>query len=136
MLLLLLAGAPTTVGLLLYGVRVLVRVCTARQGRDAVKAAAVLAWTAAIGMYTWGLLHLLFLDDAARAQECQAAVGAGNLAGYAPSFVPLHFGCRSDDGHVVQIAVPPYVNLSVAMFGVFALVLTGYLLVCRKEEKE
>jgi hypothetical protein len=61
-------------------------------------------------MSTLGVLHLLFFDDWHLAEAYHAAVGAGHLMGLCPSFIPLRFGCFTDDGRTVEVAIPPYVN--------------------------
>ncbi|MFB7663559.1 hypothetical protein ACFC1R_06345 [Kitasatospora sp. NPDC056138] len=96
------------------------------------KAVAGLAWAAVAGMYTWGLLHLFFLDDQGRAQACAAAVGTGHLTGYVPSFMPLHFGCRTGDGRTVEAVIPSYLNPVLALLVVCAAVLTGFAIAHRK----
>lgn len=75
----------------------------------ALKSAALLVWAGAVGMYTWGLLHLMFTDDYGESMACHA-VGGERVIGYDPSFVPLRFGCRLDDGRTVGVIVPDYVN--------------------------
>lgn len=76
-------------------------------------------------MYIWGVLHLLFFDDWHQAEACNAAVGAGHLTGYAPSFIPLRFGCLTDDGRTVEVAIPPYVNPAAALLGACAVAVTA-----------
>lgn len=132
-LLLSLAGAIATPWLALYGVRLLFRAKTARTTAAAFKSAAALAWAAMVGMYTWGILHLLFLDDQNKALECTAAVGK-HFTGYAASFIPLQFGCRTGDGHTVEAVIPSYINLAAAVLMVCAVALTGFAIAKRKEE--
>ncbi|WP_211343282.1 hypothetical protein [Actinomadura pelletieri] len=134
MLLLILAGTPATIWLVLYGVRLLVRASRLRTATATLKAGAVLAWAATIGIYTWAVLPLLFFDDPDQSKACNEAVGAKRLAGYEPSFVPLRFGCRTGDGHTVEAIIPSYVNLSVTVLGLCAVVLTGLLLFQHKED--
>jgi len=118
-LLLILLGLGATTWLTVRGIRLLVR---ARGAGPAV--AATLAGAAAVGAYTWGLLHLFFFDDVDQAQACRTALGGRQLTGYAPSFVPLRFGCRTGDGHTVEAVIPSYVNPAVAVLGVCAVALT------------
>ena len=126
-LLLILAGVLATLWLALYGLGLLVRAQTAGTTRSALKAAAALAGAAAVGTYTWGVLHLFFLDDTDQSRVCNAAVGSKRLTGYEPSFIPLRFGCRTSDGHTAQAAVvPSYVNPATAVFGLCAVTLTGF----------
>ncbi|PAZ11695.1 hypothetical protein CLM62_34400 [Streptomyces sp. SA15] len=134
-LLLLLVGIIATPWLAVYGVRLLIRARAARTTAATCKSAAALAWAAMVGMYTWGLLHLLFFDDQAQAQACNAAIGMRQqLTGYAPSFIPLRFGCRTSDGHTVEAVIPSYVNPAVAVLGICAVALTGFVIARRKEE--
>jgi hypothetical protein len=134
LLVLSLTGVTVTPMLLLYGVWLLIRALMARTDRAIVKAAATGAWTGAIGMYTWGLLSLLLADERAQADACNEALGGKHLIGYSPSFIPLRFGCRTSDGHTIDVIVPSYVNLSVAALGICAIALTAYLFILSKEE--
>ncbi|WP_432189520.1 hypothetical protein [Streptomyces sp. Tue6028] len=135
-LLLTLAGLVATPWLLVRGVRLLVRARAARTATAALRSAAALAWAAAIGMYTWGVLHLVLFDDQDRSRACNTAVGDRRLTGYDPSFFPLHFGCRTGDGHTVEAVIPSYINPAVTVLGVCALALTlaGFATARRKEE--
>lgn len=76
----------------------------------AVKSAALLVWAGAVGMYTWGVLYLVFTDDYGQSLECDAVAGERRVVDYEPSFVPLRFGCRLDDGRTIDVIVPDYVN--------------------------
>ncbi|MFE5603399.1 hypothetical protein ACFQ8O_29935 [Streptomyces coelicoflavus] len=124
LLLLLLAGLVAVVWLTVRAVTGLVR--GRRNGTTLLGPAAVLAWDAAVGMYTWGLLHLFFFDDHTQAKACAEAV-EGRVTGYEPTFVPLHFGCRTGDGRVTEAVVPSYLNPATLLLGICALVLTGFL---------
>ncbi|WP_155885019.1 hypothetical protein [Actinomadura flavalba] len=75
---------------------------------DGLWALAVLAWSAAVCVYGWGLLHLM-MDETAAAETCGAAVGAAQVTAYSSSFVPLRFTCHTVGGGA-DVAVPPYVN--------------------------
>ncbi|MFI0367615.1 hypothetical protein ACH35V_07025 [Actinomadura sp. 1N219] len=119
---------------MLYGVRLLVRAGRARTAWATVKAGAVLAWAATIGIYTWAVLHLLFFDDPDQSRVCNEVLGAKRLVGYEPSFIPLHFGCRASDGHTVEAIIPTYVNPSAAVLGLCAIALTGFLILKHKED--
>ncbi|MFJ7767388.1 hypothetical protein ACIQ1J_02855 [Streptomyces sp. NPDC097107] len=130
LVLLILAGLITVVWLTVRVITGLVR--SRRNGATLLGPAAVLAWDAAVGMYTWGLLHLLFFDDHAQAQACEKAV-EGKVAGYEPTFVPLHFGCRAGDGRVVEAVIPSYVNPATVLLGICALVLTWLVIAHHKK---
>ncbi|MFF4347443.1 hypothetical protein [Streptomyces sp. NPDC001530] len=136
-LLLTLVGLVATPWLVVYGVRLLFRARTAGTTVAAVKSAAVLAWAGMVGMYTWGVLHLVFYDDTDQSQACNKAVGTGHLTGYDPSYIPLHFGCRTSDGRTVEAVIPSYINPAVAVWGVcaLALTLTGLAIACRTRAK-
>lgn len=88
------------------------------------KATATLASAAAVGVYSWGVWHLIFLDDARRSEACDVAVGERRLTGYAPSFIPLRFACRTSDGGTVDTYIPGYINPTVAVFMVCAIACT------------
>jgi len=138
-LLLTLAGLVATPWLTVYGIRLVFRAKKAATARAALKSAAVLAWAAMAGMYTWGVLHLVYFDDPDQAQACHTAIGTRRLTGYEPSFIPLHFGCRTSDGHTVEAVIPSYINPAVAVLGVAAVALTltgltGFANARRKEE--
>lgn len=132
LLLLLLAGLITVLCLTVHGFRRLMRSGPGK-GRLLIRPAAVLAWDVTVGMYTWGLVHLFFLDGYARSQACNDAVG-DKLSGYVPSFVPLRFGCRTGDGRVVEAVIPSYLNPAVAVLLVCSLALTGLALAHHKKD--
>lgn len=134
-LLLLLAGVIATPWLLVYGIRLLIRARTDRTRAAVLRTAAALAWAAAVGMYTWGMERVLFLDDQAQARACRVATGSDHVAGYDPSFIPLRFGCLVGNGHTVDAAVfPPFLNLTVGVLVLGAVVLTILTIAERKEE--
>ncbi|MFC8216651.1 hypothetical protein ACFUTY_00550 [Streptomyces sp. NPDC057362] len=130
LLLLLLAGLVAVVWLTVRAVTGLVR--ARRRGTTLLAPAAVLAWDAAVGMYTWGLLHLFFFDDHAQAEACAKAV-EGRVTGYEPTFVPLHFGCRTGDGRVTEAVIPSYLNPATLLLGICALVLTWLVIAHHKK---
>ncbi|WP_086563195.1 hypothetical protein [Streptomyces africanus] len=134
LLVLLLAGVITVLCLTVQGIKRLVRAGRKKETFTA-RSAALLAWDATIAMYTWGLLHLFFLDDYGRSQACNESVG-DKLSGYDPSFVPLHFGCRTGDGRVVEAVIPSYLNPAVAVLGVCSLVLTGLAIAHHKKDTD
>ncbi|MEV1079005.1 hypothetical protein AB0I98_12230 [Streptomyces sp. NPDC050211] len=136
-LLLILIGVITTPWLTFRGTRLLIRARRAGATRATVKALATLAWAVLIGMYSWGVLHLFFLDDTDQSRACIRAVGTRQLTAYDTSFVPLQFGCRTSDGHVVEAAVvPSYVNPATAVLAVCAVTLTGFTRAQSKEEQK
>ncbi|MEV7089829.1 hypothetical protein AB0O07_28735 [Streptomyces sp. NPDC093085] len=130
LVLLILTGLVAVITLTIYGIRGLTR--AGRTGGTLYAPAAALAWDATAGMYTWGLLRLLFHDDYAQAQACRDAVGA-RLSGYDATFVPLRFGCRTADGQVVEAIIPSYLNPVTAVLAVCALVLTGLVIAHHKK---
>ncbi|MEV7024902.1 hypothetical protein [Kitasatospora sp. NPDC093558] len=141
-LLLLLVGALAIAGLVVYAAVVLFRARSARSTPSArglaavLKAAAALTWAVAAGIYTRGMLSVLFLDDQAQALACRAATGSDHVVGFDPSYVPLEFGCRTAEGHTVtSAAIPSYINPAVALAAACALVLTGFAINQRKEKK-
>lgn len=126
-LLLALTGLLVTPWVGVRSVVLLIRAGANRSARTGAKGIAVLAWAGAVGMYTWGVLHLAFLDESGQSIACREAVGKENaqsVVGYEPSFVPLHFGCRVDGGRIHEGAVPAYVNPAAVIFGVSAIALT------------
>ncbi|MFF7202456.1 hypothetical protein [Streptomyces sp. NPDC008141] len=126
-LLLALAGLLVTPWVGVRAVVLLIRAGATRSARTGAKGLAVLAWAGAVGVYTWGVLHLAFLDESGQSLACREAVGketAQRVEGYEPSFVPLHFGCRVDGGRIHEAAVPGYVNPAAVIFGVIAVALT------------
>ncbi|MEV7779927.1 hypothetical protein [Kitasatospora sp. NPDC088351] len=133
LLLLTLAGVIATPGLFVYGVRVLIRARRAGTRAAALAPAAVLTWAGVAGMYTWGLLHLFMSDDYGDSRACTAAAGTGRVVGYDPSFVPLEFGCRIDDGRTAGVIVPGYVNPVLAVLAVCAVALTVRAITRRQE---
>lgn len=134
LLMLLLAGVITVLCLTVHGIKCLMR-ARAQKGTFLIRSAAVFAWDATVGMYTLGLLHLFFLDEYAQSQACNEAVG-DKLSGYAPSFIPLHFGCRTSDGRVVEAVIPSYINPAVAVLGVCSLLLTGLAIAHHKKDTD
>ncbi|MER5874469.1 MULTISPECIES: hypothetical protein [unclassified Streptomyces] len=123
-LLLTFAGLIGTPWLIVHGIRLLLPARRARTDGAVLKAARSLTGAAALGVYTWGLLHLFFLDESGQSRACASAIGARRLTGYEPSFVPLHFGCRTSGGHTVEAVVPGWVNPVAAVLVVAVLVLT------------
>ncbi|MEU2562484.1 hypothetical protein ABZ626_24555 [Streptomyces longispororuber] len=132
------SGLVIVPALVVYAIRQLVRARTRSQSpstsRSAyVKSAAGWAWAAAAGVYTWGVLHLFLLDDAAQSRACAKATGTARFTGYEPSYIPLHFGCRTRDGRTVEAVIPAYVNPSALFLTVCAVVLTGFAIAHSRE---
>jgi hypothetical protein len=130
LLLLILAGLVTVVWLTVRVITGLVR--ARRNGTALLGPATVLAWDATVGMYTWGLLHLFLLDGHAQSRACEEVV-EGRITGYEPTFVPLHFGCRTSDGRVVEAVIPSYLNPATVLLGICALVLTWLVIAHHKK---
>ncbi|MGW1147508.1 hypothetical protein ACWD6I_21185 [Streptomyces sp. NPDC002454] len=89
------------------------------------RTAGSLAFTGAVGAYTWGMLHLAMLDESAQADACHEALGRA-LVGYEPTYVPLAFGCVADNGRTYDAAVPGYVNPLAGLLGISAFFLTVF----------
>ncbi|MFF9900646.1 hypothetical protein [Streptomyces longispororuber] len=136
------SGLVVVPALVVYAIRQLVRARTrspsqspprSRSQSAYVKSAAGWAWAAAAGVYTWGVLHLFLLDDAAQSRACAKATGTARFTGYEPSYIPLHFGCRTRDGRTVEAVIPAYVNPSALFLTVCAVVLTGFAIAHSRE---
>ncbi|KUO21857.1 hypothetical protein [Streptomyces dysideae] len=131
-LLLALAGLIATPGLAIYAVVTLIRAAAKQTLGSLLKGAAVLAWVVTIGMYTWGVLHLLLLDESAQAAACTQVLGGPEkrsevvIDRYETSFIPLHFGCHVKGGRTYEAAVPGYVNPVAGMSAVTAVALTAF----------
>ncbi|MFC8827632.1 hypothetical protein ACFT9I_20090 [Streptomyces sp. NPDC057137] len=122
-LLLSLAGVVATPWLVVRGVVLLLRTGNRRTTHTVVKGAVALTWACAIGMYTWGVLHLVLLDESNQARACEEALGperAELVEGYEYQFMPLRFKCRVTGGQTFQAVVPGYVNPATGIFGVSA----------------
>ncbi|ARQ69068.1 hypothetical protein [Streptomyces marincola] len=129
-LLLIVTGLTAAVWLTIGGIRRLSRTATRRT--SPLGASALLAWGAAICVYTWGLILLMLTDDYGQSMACNDSVGH-SLIGYEPTFVPLGFGCATDDGRVVEAIIPPAINRLAALFAFCALVLTGLRAIRQKK---
>ncbi|MFC9426772.1 hypothetical protein [Streptomyces sp. NPDC056987] len=127
-LLLTLIGLGATPWLAIRGVRLLAR-GNSQGVHTVVRGAAALAWACAIGAYTWGVLHLLILDEGNQALACQKRLGpeqARSVSGYEYSFLPLSFRCRVTDGPNYSAVVPGYVNPAAGILGIGAAGLTFF----------
>ncbi|MEV5334882.1 hypothetical protein [Streptomyces werraensis] len=122
---LLFTGAPALIGLTAYlGSRLTRRsrrlITPVRACRDASLAAVAVA----LALYLWGLLHVLVLEDQEQAHECERhrPEGGSDLVGRRGDFVPLRLVCEASDGRDYSVVVPGYINPSVTVLLVLALV--------------
>jgi hypothetical protein len=121
------AGVVVTPWLAIRGALLLFRDGGKRDAQRVVKGAAALAWACAVGMYGWGMLHLLMLDESNQALECAERLKSEqvkSVVGYEYSFLPLQFRCRVTGGQTYNAVVPGYVNPVAGVLGVTAAVLT------------
>jgi len=91
------------------------------------QALATVSGAAALGVYTWGIVHLL-MDETQADANCKAAVGralASDVAGYDVSFLPLRFGCRVDGVGTFEAVVPTHVNPTVLGLVLLTALLAG-----------
>ncbi|MFF4322495.1 hypothetical protein [Streptomyces sp. NPDC001568] len=104
-----LVGLVAAAGLLAYALN-------ARAPRRRIAAA---CGAGAVGLYVWGTLPLLFLDESRTFDACLKAVGQDRMArvdGYRATFLPLELECHiPGDPHRRLAAVPPYVNPGAAL---------------------
>ncbi|MEV6673943.1 hypothetical protein [Streptomyces sp. NPDC051162] len=86
----------------------------------------LLAAAAALAVYVWGCLHFLFLTVHELAQRCerQRPSGASTLIGLRGDFIPLRAVCEVSNGHDYSIVIPSYINPTVALFLLLALICT------------
>ncbi|MEV5983921.1 hypothetical protein AB0L85_02765 [Streptomyces sp. NPDC052051] len=118
-----LAGVVSTIWLAARAAVLLVRAGKQRTLQTLLKATAGLAWMCAVGVYAWGVLHLMLLDESSQAQACSDRLGleqARSIEGYGYSFAPLRFVCRVAGGQIYDAVVPGYVNPATALLGVTA----------------
>ncbi|MCC5036304.1 hypothetical protein DMH02_024735 [Streptomyces sp. WAC 00631] len=121
---LLIGGAATLVAITVYLCSRLtrqarLRFTPSRTFRD-VSLAAV---AAGIALYLWGCLHVLFLEDQEQAEECERRrpEGVPALVGRRGDFIPLRLVCESSNGRDYSVIIPDYVNPSIAVLMVLAL---------------
>ncbi|MFI7276114.1 hypothetical protein [Streptomyces sp. NPDC049879] len=131
-LLLFLTGLGVLAWLTVAGIRRLFRALRRRE--SPLPAAALLAWGATVAVYTWGLILLIMEDDYAESMACHEAVGH-NLSAYEPTYLPLRFGCVTDDGDVVQVIIPGWLNPSGALLTLCAAVLTAVHIAQRRQDR-
>ncbi|XRQ09221.1 hypothetical protein ACN3XK_74270, partial [Actinomadura welshii] len=113
-------GMIVAPGVVVWGVVHAVR--NRRRPAERLRGAALLALGLALGMYTWGMAHLLpaLLDaedggtDSSPLRPCRGDADAATVArviDYKVGFVPLRFECRlTGGGSYVASVVPGYVN--------------------------
>ncbi|GAA2407789.1 hypothetical protein GCM10010420_39860 [Streptomyces glaucosporus] len=85
--------------------------------------ASLAASAAALALYLWGCLHVLFLEDQEQARACERErpEGTPSLMGRRGDFVPLRLVCEASDGRDYSVVIPDYVNPSVAVLLLLAL---------------
>ncbi|MEU5439003.1 hypothetical protein AB0G73_37520 [Streptomyces sp. NPDC020719] len=85
--------------------------------------ASLLAAAAALALYLWGCLHVVFLEDQEQAEECELHRPAGTptLVGRRGDFIPLRLVCEASNGHDYSVVIPHYINPSVAILLLLAL---------------
>ncbi|MFG1843526.1 hypothetical protein ACGFH8_34415 [Micromonospora sp. NPDC049175] len=117
-----LAGAAIATVLTVRGLRAVFR------NNERLRAAALLAGAATVGVYAWGLLHLgyavLQAEDGGAGSfpiaPCREAgpQRASQVDGYDVSYLPLRFECHlSGGGAYVTSTVPGYVNPGTVVLG-------------------
>ncbi|WP_326698138.1 hypothetical protein OG909_12785 [Streptomyces sp. NBC_01754] len=114
LLFILLIGAVVVISLIGYLGSSVARREQGRPGhRLWLRAGCVVSVCAAICVYLWGTLHVLFMEDLNMRRACVAAGGeakASKVDGYESSYVPLRFTCRVDGGGSYSAAIPAWVN--------------------------
>ncbi|MBT3167224.1 hypothetical protein HTV80_29630 [Streptomyces sp. Vc74B-19] len=122
---LLLPGTPALIGLTAYlGSRLAKRARRRITPVRALRDASLTAVTVALALYLWGLLHVLLLDGQEQARECERhrPEGVPELVGRRGDFVPLRLVCEASDGRDYSVVIPGYINPSVTVLLVLALV--------------
>ncbi|WP_230992905.1 hypothetical protein [Streptomyces endocoffeicus] len=79
--------------------------------------------TAALALYLWGCLHVLFLEDQEQAEACerQRPADIPRLVGRRGDFIPLRLVCEASDGRDYSVVIPDYINPSIAVLLLLAL---------------
>ncbi|GHA90113.1 MULTISPECIES: hypothetical protein [Streptomyces] len=118
LLVVLLTGAPALLGLTAYlcsrlSPRARRRYTPPARWRDLSLAAAA----AALALYLWGCLHVLFLEDQEQAMECERnrPGGTPRLVGRRGDFVPLRLVCETSDGSDFSVVIPGCINPALAV---------------------
>jgi hypothetical protein len=70
------AGVLVTPWLAIRAVVLLVRATAQRRACTLIRGVAVMTWACAVGMYTWGVLHLVTLDESNQALACSERLGS------------------------------------------------------------
>lgn len=93
-----------------------------------VRALAAFAASAATGVYVWGAVYLMLLDDTRRIEACQRTVGAAHamdIDGYGRTYLPLRLECHIAGGRTYSTSLPAHINAIVLVLAV----VTGVLAV-------
>ncbi|MZE80106.1 hypothetical protein [Streptomyces xinghaiensis] len=95
------------------------------------------AVTAGIALYLWGCLHLLFLEDQEQAEECEhrRPDGIPALVGLRGDFVPLRLVCEASNGRDYAVVIPDYVNPSIAVLMLLALLSATASVVLQRKQR-
>ncbi|THA73271.1 hypothetical protein E6R60_25325 [Streptomyces sp. A0642] len=120
----LVAGALTGLGILAFLCSRLTARARGRRTTQAVwRDASLTATGLALGLYLWGCLHVLFLEDQEQAEQCELhrPEGTPALVGRRGDFIPLRLVCEASDGHDYSVVIPHYVNPSIAVLLLLAL---------------
>ncbi|MFD5649877.1 hypothetical protein [Streptomyces sp. NPDC127039] len=133
-----LAGLVATACLGVFGVVRGVRTLRGRhRGLTAgLRTGGLAAAACAVGMYTWGVLHLAVLDESGQADACHEALNGRKPVAYEATYLPLAFGCVADDGRTYDVAVPGYVTPVSGLFAVSAFLLTAFSLAEAHNDKK
>ncbi|MCD7445280.1 hypothetical protein K4B79_44760 [Streptomyces lincolnensis] len=122
----LIAGAPALLGLLAYlGACLAPRRLRAHRPATALRDTGLLCAAAALAVYLWGCLHVVFLERQEIGNRCAQVAGGVRVAGFHGDFVPLRLVCRTDDGRDLTVVIPAYVNPSTAVLLLLALACAG-----------
>ena len=72
------------------------------------RAGAALLAAAAICVYLWGALHVLFMEDVDKGHACEkaGAVQGREIAGYEGHYLPLRFVCETRAGRRFDAVIP------------------------------
>ncbi|MFI9171422.1 hypothetical protein [Streptomyces lincolnensis] len=122
----LIAGAPALLAAVAYlGASLAPRRLRAHRPATALRDAGLLCSAAALALYLWGCLHVVFLERQEIGNRCAQVSGGVRVAGFHGDFVPLRLVCRTDDGRDLTVVVPSYLNPSIAVLLLLALACAG-----------